>query len=242
VVGTTAAEMLDLFLASLKEDRELLGITTSRKIIRTYDAARSAARTLLEQPRYATARVEIVDSMTTDLGAALTCIAAGEARLAGWTLDETTELASAVAASALTVLYIQDLNRFVRGGRAGSVRAWLANKLGLRPLLGFLDGEIAAIGTVRGTEDPSALLVDAAVRRFGEKRSVWIAVSHGLAPDKAALCVAACRRRFDVRFALIRPLASSIYLHLGRDAVGLFVVPIDGMPRTPPTPPRLDDD
>ena len=95
---------------------------------------------------------------------------------------------------------------------------------------------------MRGTDDPGPLLADAALRRFGEKRPVWIAVTHGGAPDRAARVVAACRRHFDVRFAWVRPLASSIYLHLGRDAVGLFVVPMDGLTQTPPTPAVFDDE
>lgn len=241
VVGTTAADMMDLYLEALKQERELLTIATSRKIIRSYDAARSAAGTLAAHPRYADASIEIVDTMTTDIGAALICLAVGEAARANWSFAETIQMASEMSKSGSTVLYIQDLGRLVRGGRAGQVRSWLANRLGLRPLVGFVDGELAPIGTVRDSDDPSAMLVDGAIRRFGEGRAVWIAVNHGGSPEQVPRCVEACRRKLDVRYVYTRALSSGVYLHCGRGSLGLSVVPIDGLARVPPVPPQFDD-
>lgn len=92
VVGTTAHEFVDLFLEALQSERELLAVTVSRRIIKSFDSAESAAHTLQGRIKQAGANVAVLGTTTTDLGSGLLCIAAGEAARAGLPLAQTVQL------------------------------------------------------------------------------------------------------------------------------------------------------
>lgn len=237
VVGATALGMLDLYLESFKGDRQLLGVTTSKKIIQSYQAAESAARTVKGRPSYSDARIALVDSGVTDVGTGLVCIAAGEAARAGLPLAKAAAVAEAMSQQGVMLFYVPELQRLVKGGRAGAVRAWLAEKLDRRPMLSFVDGEVASIATVRAVPDPAEVLARAARERLGARRRVWLGIAHGGVPDLAATSLAACRQQFDVAFAYVRPLSPSIYLHAGPRSVMIAVYPVDQLGWEPTTPP-----
>ena len=237
VVGATAMGTLDVFVEAAARDREIMGVTTTRKIIQSYQAAESAARTLRLKAAYADVRVSLVDTGTTDVGAGVVCIAAGELARAGRPLGRVAAVCEAMARQGSTSFYVHDLQRLVRGGRAGVVQAWVAEKLDRRPVLTFVDGEIATSETVRTTDAPSEVLCRAALARFGGKRRVWVAIAHGGAPLQAAACLAECRRQFDVAYAFVRPLSPSIYLHAGPRSLLLAVYPVDKLGDELPVPP-----
>jgi fatty acid-binding protein DegV len=55
-------------------------------------------------------------------------------------------------------------------------------------------------------------------------------------PESAVQLADAMKRRFDVKWAELRPFHASIYLHMGPRSLGLFVLPVDRLPWTPLAP------
>lgn len=72
--------------------------------------------------------------------------------------------------------------------------------------------------------------------RIDPKTRVWLGVSRGNAPEKAAAVAARLREVYQCEYVLVRPLSPSIYLHIGPGSVGVFVLPLDGLSFRPPAP------
>ncbi|MBX3208926.1 MAG: DegV family EDD domain-containing protein [Labilithrix sp.] len=240
VVGTTAQEFTGLFVEHLPEDPEILVVTSSKRIIKTYQAAQAAADAIKSSQRFAGARVRVVDSTTTDVAAALLLMAAGESARAGMKIAEVHALVSSLRSSLTSITHLRELDRALAGGRIGFLRAWLANVLDLRPLLTFEGGELTKAGAISVTADRIAAIVEKVesrvVVRPGQK--IWAAVAHGGVPADADALLEATRRRFDVAFSYVQPLSPSIYLHAGPGALVLAVMPVDPSIPTPPAMPR----
>jgi DegV family protein with EDD domain len=239
VLGTSAAEFATLFSAAGKRDREILAVMTSRKVIGSHDAAVSAARALARSAHGAELSIRVADSGVTDLGAGMATVLACEAHRAGKTLAEAAELVDAFRRHTQFSLVPSSLDYLVKGGRATMLRAWIANLLNVRPHVAMIDGVLEVVGKVSASADRAAVIAEHMAARVGARRPAWIGVFHGGAPDLAERLRAALAERFDVRAAWVRPLAPSIYLHMGRRAVGAVVTPLDALPWSPPALPDV---
>jgi DegV family protein with EDD domain len=238
VLGTSAAEFVEVFRMLAQDDPEIIALHTSRKVIGTHTAALSATRTLAALAGCEHVRVEAVDTMNTDLGAGLCTILACESARAGQAIGQTVEVVARFAEQGVMVVVPQTLDNLVKGGRASFLRAWMANLMNMSPLISFVDGELAAIGKVSRSADNAAAIADALVGRIGAGRSVWCGVAHGGVEADAGRLLALLRKRLDVVHAIERPISASIYLHAGRGCLGAWAYPVDRLPWRPPTPGR----
>ncbi len=238
VVGTTAHEFASIFARLAKDTREIVTILASRKIIQTYGAAASAARTLAASTTFRKTPIHVVDCKMTDSGLGLFVLAActlGEAGVPGVTITRTLNM---LAERSFFAFVPGTLDNLVRGGRAGWARAQMADFFNIRPIIGFQDGELAQQGKVRRSGDIAGALVDLAAKRVGSARKAWGAVFHTHSDDTVARDVAArLRKALPLTYATLRPLSSSIYLHAGPGAVGVAVLPMDDLPVEVPIPP-----
>jgi DegV family protein with EDD domain len=232
VLGTSAAEFASQMLSMSSEDPELLVVMSARKIMQSYEAALSATRTL-EGRKGSALRVRVVDSSSTDLGLGLLVLAAAEAAAAGRGLDETADLLETMADRGRFALIPRNLENLVRGGRASFLRGWMAKMLGLRPILGFVDKEVQAVGKCSTKDDYPEVLAKWFSEQIDEKH-VWVGVFHGSVPADAERLLVLLRERFEVAYALVQPITPSVYLHAGPEALGAVVFPADILPFGPP--------
>jgi DegV family protein with EDD domain len=237
VVGTTAAEFVGIFRDVARNDREILAVMTSRKVIGSHDAAVSAARTLSQATGGEAVKVLVADSGATDLAAGLATMLAGESMRAGRSLEDAAAIVEACRKSATFRFVPQTLDYLVKGGRATSLRAWLANLLSVRPVVGFVDGEVKAIDRVSSKEPAARSLAALAEREHRQGRAIWAGIFHGGVEPAALVLERELRDRFDVRWSCVRPLCPSIYLHAGPGALGYAIVPLDQLGWDPPVPP-----
>ncbi len=236
VVGTTAGEFAQLFASVGRTTGEVVAVMTSRKIIQSHAAALAAARALADHPTHRALSIGVVDTGLTDLGAGLVALAAGEAAKANLPLDVTTDVLTKLALGSRAGLVVATLDNLVKGERASFLRAFVANFFDIKPLIGFVDGELKTIGKVSGKADPT-LAIAKDLATIGAHRKVWVGIAHGNAPEKAERLLDHLKRELDVVHAVVRPLSSSIYLYTGPGAIFGCAMPIDGLAWTPPTPP-----
>jgi DegV family protein with EDD domain len=235
VLGTSAAEFAAMFHEIARRDRSILAVMTSRKIIGSYDSAVSAAKTLARQPSTAEIEVAIADSGVTDLGAGLATILAAEASRAGLGIARVREVLEQFRSQVMFELIPDTLEYLVKGGRATALRAWIANVFNVRPHAAIVDGELTILGKISASADRGEVIAEHVAKKLGAGRPVWIGVFHGNAPASAERLRASLAQRLDVRYALVRPLSPSIYLHMGPRAIGAAVVPVDRLTWAPPT-------
>lgn len=239
-VGTTAADTVAAFDQAQKAgERELVVVHTSRKIINSYQSAETARRTFLGSPQGAGMRIELIDTGLTDIAASLICILVGEAIKAGLPLDEVTRIGTTAARDGRLIIAVDTLDNLVKGGRASFLRAWVADMLGVRPLIGFVDGALGAVGKYQRRGDLATSLTDALEKSLGAKRRVWLAIGHTGDLGKSARLERELRARFDVAWVYTRPIAPGVYLHCGPGCVAAAAVAIDDLGWTPTPPPDV---
>jgi DegV family protein with EDD domain len=236
-IGTTAAESIAGFQQALKEgDTELVVITTSKKIINSYASAERARKTLLESPQGRGMRIALHDSRLTDGGTMLACVLAGEAIRAGLAFDDVVALLESFASEAQLAVGLEDLSYAVRGGRSSFLRAWVADMLGVSPILGFEDGVTSVLGRYKRRADVATELVAHVQKRLPAGRRVWATVMHSSDSGRAMRVRDELRRVYDVAYCALRPVAAGVYLHCGPGSLGVAIAPIDRLPWAPPLP------
>lgn len=234
VLGTSAAEFVKVFKELSLHDREVLAVMTSRKLIQSYDAAVSASRTLGNLAKDSV-EVSVVDCGVTDAGAGLTTLLAAVAREAGLSLEDTRDVLERFCGELTMRLHIASMHTLIKGGRASFLRGWLANLLRIRPILAFQDGELEVAEKIPTRLDPVEAIATTAEEQYGG-RGVWAAVLHGDEPEVGQRLAEALKRRLSPAMIYLRTFSPSIYLHVGRGAVGYFVAPIDRLGWDPPVP------
>lgn len=238
VLGTSAAEFVSRLSKLGRDDADLLVVTTSRKLIQSYDACHTARRTLQKHPKWKHLNVHIVDSRTTDIGTGMVIAYAAAARDAGLEPGDVVRVTEEFAAALRVAFVVQEMDNLVKGGRASFLKAWAAKFLGVRPLIEFVDGQLEPASTFKAKHDPMEVLRDWALagRGLSAGSPVWLACSHGGVPNDARRLADTLAETFDVRRQFTVPLAPSIYLHTGRGALAVGVVPLDGLSWVPNGP------
>ena len=236
--GTTEQEFIEHFIRLVKKDPELLCVMTSKKLIGSHDAALAAVSKLKQSadPVLKAARIEVVDSMVTDLGAGLVTLAAVQARKAGLSLRDAASFVRAFSERGRNVVTVATLENLIKGGRASFLQGWVGNFLNIRPVISIIEGATTSVSKMSGKADIVEKMDEYLSSRVDPKTAVWLGVAHGNVPDKAKAVAARLQERYRCEFTLVRPLAPSIYLHVGPGGVAAFVYPLDGLAFRP-TPP-----
>lgn len=236
VVGTTAAEFASVFRDAAQRNEPVVAVMTSRKIIKSYDAAQSALRSVLEMPGGSTFDAVVADSGVTDVGAGMATILAAEAERAGHSPSEIAPMIDAFRGAARFVFTVRTLDYLVKGGRATPLRAWLANLLNVRPVIAFVDGELAPVQKIKASSDYATGLLDYLAGQVPLGERVWAGVFHGQEPDLARRTLKLISERWTVEWGWVQPLSPSIYLHGGPGSLGVVLVPLSALPWQPPSP------
>jgi DegV family protein with EDD domain len=236
LVGTTAQEFAHMFSEIAPDDSEIVVVAASRKVIGTYAAASSAARTLHDRAAYSALKVAVVDSMLVDIGPGMLALAAGEAMRAKIPMRKTVSMLETMASRARFCSTVATLDNLVRGGRASFLRAWVANFLDIKPLLGMENGEVSNAGKIRGNADRAEAMTNE-LAKVGTGKKVWVGIAHGSDLTTAHALRRALEKKFDVVYSLTIPLNPTAYLHAGRGSVFAVVFPIDNLAWEPTTPP-----
>jgi DegV family protein with EDD domain len=234
-IGTTAAESITGFQQAMREgDTELVVLTTSKKVINSYASAERAKRTLLDSPAGKTVQIAIIDTGVTDVGALLACVLAGEAIKARLSFAEVVDAVEAAVRELPLAFAFEELTFAVKGGRASYLRAWVADVLGVSPILAFTDGAPSVVGRYKRRGDVAAALVAQLQKRVPAGRRVWAAVGHSNDTGRAMVVRDELRRVYDVAGCVMRPIAAGVYLNAGPGSLGAAVMPIDTLPWNPP--------
>jgi len=122
------------------------------------------------------------------------------------------------------VLFVVDtLEYLARGGRIGKARAVVGNLLGIKPILGVVDGEIVAVDRVRGGRAAHPRLVELFKERIDPKRPVIVTVAHAKAPVWADRLRGLIEKSLAVEEVLIAEMGPVVAANAGPGTVGAAV-------------------
>src|SRR4051812_9305602 len=187
---------------------EIVSVHISGKQSRTVEVATKAAA---QSP----VQVHVVDSSTTGMSLGYAVLAAARVAGAGGGVRRVMDALARRLEDAHELIYVDTLEYLRRGGRIGAATAMLGSALSLKPLLTMVDGQVAPLARVLGADRALRRLVDAAVRKAGD-RQVDVAIEHFGAWERADHVLSRLRPRLPAaREVTFTEVSSTIGVHVG---------------------------
>ena len=129
--------------------------------------------------------VEVVDSRQVSLGLGLLALFAARMAHRGLAASEIARRIAAMGDRVHVLFVVDTLEYLARGGRIGKARAWVGSLLGIKPILGVVDGGVVPVDKVRGGRAAHPRMLELFRQRLtggGEGLPVTGAVAHANAP------------------------------------------------------------
>jgi len=210
---------------SLAPTKDLVSVHVSEKLSQTVVHARAAAEEGLpdfQRLRGGAERVSlrVVDGNSVSLGLGMLALFAARMARRGLEPDAIAERLEALR-ERLHVLFVVDtLEYLARGGRIGKARALVGNLFGIKPILGVVDGEVAAVDQVRGGRAAHPRLIELFKQRVDPERPVVVGVAHAKAPVWADRLRDLIEKSFQVSEIFIAEMGPVVATNAGPGTVG----------------------
>jgi DegV family protein with EDD domain len=221
---TPKADFQDLY-RSLAPQKDIVSIHISEKLSQTVAHAREAAdegMAQFQQWRGEAERVslQVVDSHSASLGLGMLALFAARMARRGVEPAAIVEALEAMRDRVHVLFAVDTLEYLARGGRVGKTRAAMGNLLGIKPILGVVDGEIVAVDKVRGGRAAQPRLIELFRERVDPERPVVVTVAHAKAPVWADRLRGLIENAFQVQEILIAEMGPVVVANAGPGTVG----------------------
>jgi fatty acid kinase fatty acid binding subunit len=199
----------------LARGHDVVSIHISSRLSKTAENARAGAATKSR------AAVAVVDSGQVSLGLGLLALFAARLAARGQTAVEIRRRLLAMAPRVHTLFLVNTLEYLARGGRIGKAQALVGGLLGIKPILGVVDGEVAPVERVRGGRAAHPRILEILKKRVDPKRPVIAGVSHGNAAAWADRLEKLVREAFPVTELIQAEVGPVVGTHAGPGVVSV---------------------
>ena len=226
---TPKADFLDLY-RTLAPRKDIVSVHISEKLSQTVVHAREAAEEGL--PRYQDLRSEelpgeaervalhVVDSRSASLGLGMLALFAARMARRGIEPDGIVDRLESMRDRLHVLFAVDTLEYLARGGRIGKARAIMGNLLGIKPILGVVDGEIVPVDRVRGGRAAHPRLIELFRERIDPQRPILVAIAHAKAPVWADRLRGLIEKNFQVKEILMAEMGPVVAANAGPGTVG----------------------
>lgn len=206
------------FQDGLAHGEEVLALILSGGLSGTYASALAVAR----EPELS--QVTVVDSRTTSLGLGLLALRALELARRGLRAPAIAQELKLVRERSGLLFTLDTFEHLLRSGRIGRARAWVGERLRLKPILELnQDGVVAPLDRVRGRERLIPRVLQHLERRLTPRpERLRVGIVHADAAEAAAELEQEIRRRYRPLDCLVRPVTAALGVHTGPGAWGVF--------------------
>jgi DegV family protein with EDD domain len=205
--------------------KDLISLHLSGKLSQTLENARAAVTEGL--PDFQAMRgpaervtIKVVDSGSVSLGLGMLAVFAARLARRGIDLDGIAERLEAMRPRMHTLFAVNTLEYLARGGRIGKARALMGNLLGIKPILGVVDGEVVSIDRVRGGRAAQPRLIELFRQRVDPGRPVVVSIAHAKAPVWADRLRVLFEQSFGVAELFMAEMGPVVGTHAGPGTVG----------------------
>lgn len=238
-------------VAGVGAGKDILSIHLSGKMSQTLVHARVAAAEELPELQRLRGNaesgekliLEVVDSHSVSLGLGMLALFAARMALRGHEPGAIVERLEAMRERIHVLFAVDTLDYLARGGRIGKGRALLGNLLGIKPILGVVDGEVTAVDKVRGGRGVHPRLVELLRERVDPSRPVVASIAHAKAPVWADRLRTLLEKSFRVSERIMAEMGPVVGTHAGPGTVGaaLFQPTDEELPLVAPLSADLHD-
>ncbi len=238
------ADSFAVCFAERLADQDVVAVHLSAKLSQTVANATDGASEVLASRTRPEAAIEVVDGANLSTGTGLLAVAAARMAERGLGARDIAQRLRAMAPRVHTLFVVDTFDYLVRGGRVGAARALVGKLLGIKPILGIIGGEIAAVDKARGGRTAHPKMIEILATRVDPAKPVMAAVAHAKAPVWADRLRSLLAQRFQVRECILTDIGPVIGTHAGPGAVGaaLFQPDPDEWQWIEPTEAEVDSD
>ena len=178
------------------------------------------AEALAALRRDGTPQVEIVDSRSVSLGLGLQALFAARMAVRGLSASAIAERLVSIRERVFALFVVDTLEYLARGGRIGKARALVGGLLGIKPILGVVDGEVTAVDKVRGGRRAHPRILELFTERIDPHRPVIGGVVHANAPMWADRLRGLLQENLQIQELLLAEIGPVVGTHAGPGTVG----------------------
>ena len=210
----------DVFRQYAQEGIAVLYVAFASALSGTYQSAVMAREMVLED--YPEAIITILDSKAASMGEGLLVMKAVEARAAGQSLEQTTDLLQSLVPRVKTYFLVDDLNHLMRGGRISKAAALMGSLVNIKPIIAVTaDGSLDSVAKVRGKKKAQAEVVRMTLETISEP---FVVIVYAGEKEVAENVKEQLLASGQVKEVLILPLGPVISTHTGPGTLGLFSI------------------
>ncbi len=216
----------------LAEYRRLLGagsdvvsIHISGKMSLTVAHAREAVKELaaeltVERDDGSRPCLEVIDSLQTSAPLGMLCLFASRMAQRGLSAQEIRARVDSFIPRFHFLFVVDTLEYLAKGGRIGKARALLGGILGIKPILGVIQGEVTPIDRARGGKAAHPKVVELLKQRVEVDRPVFLTIGHAVAPVWAERLHVLLEETFKVKEFFPGEIGPVVGTHVGPGCVG----------------------
>jgi DegV family protein with EDD domain len=209
----------------LARGHDVVSIHLSARLSKTLDNAGAAAAAALSAAKDrgagAAPAIEVVDSGQVSLGLGLLALFAARMAARNETAAEIRRRLTLMAPRIHTLFLVDTLEYLARGGRIGRAQALFGGLLGIKPILGMVEGEVAPVDRVRGGRAAHPRILEILKGRVDAAQPVIAGVSHGNAPAWADRLEKLVRETFQVSELIQAEIGPVVGTHAGPGTVSI---------------------
>ena len=210
----------DVFHQYAQEGTAVLYVAFASALSGTYQSAVMAREMVLED--YPEAIITILDTKAASMGEGLLVMKAVEARAAGQSLEQTTDLLQSLVPRVKTYFLVDDLNHLMRGGRISKAAALMGSLVNIKPIIAVTaDGSLDSVAKVRGKKKAQAEVVGMTLETISEP---LVVIAYAGEKEVAENVKEQLLASGQVTEVLILPLGPVISTHTGPGTLGLFSI------------------
>ena len=227
------AEFVHVLRDARAEAEEVVAVFLSSALSGTFQSAQAAVRAAgLEG-------IHLFDSRSASLGLGLLALRAAELAESGWPAARIVGALGRIRDRSGVLLTVDRFDNLLRSGRVGRGKAWLAEKLDIKPILG-LDhrGALVPVDRVRGRVNVLPRVVGLLTERLTPRpKRLRFGVVHVDVPEMAEEVRSALVAEFTPRDCLVSPATAALATHVGPGAWAVCYQVEDGdRPKEPAGP------
>lgn len=204
-----------------KEGKDILHISFSSGLSTTYNSSVAAMEEL--KNKYPERKMISVDSLCASAGQGLFVYLAVKKRDSGASIEEIAEYLEGTKLHICHWFTVDDLVYLKRGGRVSSTSAFVANALGIKPVLHVdNDGKLVSVSKCRGRKKSLQSLAE----KYGEsaESETPVYISHADATEDAELLAEMIRDKYNKKVDIITGIGPIIGAHSGPGTIALFFI------------------
>lgn len=198
-------------------------MTSAHAAAAAAEGANEFAQLRLEADGLGVPDIRIVDSKSNSVGLGLLVVFASRMIDRGLGLNEIVTRLENIR-ERLQFLFLVDTLEFLRkGGRIGQAQALIGTLLGIKPILGMVDGEVVPVDKVRGGRRAQPRLIEILREQVDTSRPVFVAMAHASAPKWGERLKDLVGDTFDIVEMLEGEIGPVVGAHAGPGTVGCIV-------------------